>query len=166
MAYINIADQPVTLYALLQKEIAANIGEQCTNILTGVCKGLQCIHRQNFLHNDLKLDNIVLGTTSTKQLKPYIIDFGTARKGKIYSLNESGRERFKIEHTHIAPDLRDGLVSQSFQTDVYSYGRVLRRCNSIIIQSPKLKVFCRQVLSYHSNDRPCLDSILSFLSQI
>lgn len=84
----------------------------------------------------------------------------------MYSLSESEQERFKVEHTHIAPDLRDGLVTQSVQTDVYSYGRVLKRCNSLIIQSTKLRKFCRQVLSYHSYDRPSLDKILSFLSHI
>ena len=123
------------------------------------------IHGQKFLHNDIKLDNIV----QTQQLKPYIIDFGKARpigKGKVYSLSENEREKFKEEHAHIAPDLRDGLVPQSVPTDVYTYGRVLKRCNSIIIRSHKLEQFCKQVLSYHSNDRPCVETILSFLCQI
>ena len=44
-----------------------------------------------FLHNDLKVDNVVIGDTLSGKLKPYIIDFGKAcpvSKGKKYSLSE------------------------------------------------------------------------------
>ena len=135
----------------------------------GVCKGLQFIHGRGYLHNDVKLDNIVLGTTRTGELKPYIIDFGKARRidgGKMYTLSEIERQQFKLEHTHIAPDLRDGLVPQSIATDIYSYGRVIKQCNSIVIRSIKLKEFNRIILSYHSNDRPQLDNICDVLMQI
>ena len=172
MSYIHVADKPMTLYTLLRKQEELNVtfsDKQCTSVLMGVCKGLQFIHGRGYLHNDVKLDNIVLGTTRTGELKPYIIDFGKARRidgGKMYTLSEIERQQFKLEHTHIAPDLRDGLVPQSIATDIYSYGRVIKQCNSIVIRSIKLKEFNRIILSYHSNDRPQLDNICDVLMQI
>ena len=131
MSYIHVDDKPTTLYTLLRKREDPNItlsSQQCTNVLVGVCKGLQYIHGQGYLHNDIKLDNVVLGTTRTGELKPYIVDFGKARRiecGKMYTLIDSERRQFKVEHNHIAPDLSDGLVPQSAATDIYSYGRVI-----------------------------------------
>ena len=71
-----------------------------------------------------------------------------------------------MEHSHIAPDLRDGLVAQSVATDIYSCGRVIKQCNLIVIRSIKLKEFNRTILSYHSNDRPQLDNICNVLKEI
>ena len=172
MSCIHVDDKPMTLHTLLHKQEDPDIApsdKQCTSILVGVCKGLQFIHGRGYLHNDVKLDNIVLGATRTGELKPYIIDFGKARQidcGKMYTLSDSERQQFKVEHNHIAPDLRDGLVPQSVATDIYSYGRVIKQCNSIVIRSIKLKDFNRIILSYHSNDRPQLDNILNVLTQI
>lgn len=172
MSYIHVDDKPVTLYTLLHKRenpYLALSAQRCASVLVGVCKGLQFIHGQGFLHNDIKLDNIVLGITRNRELKPYIIDFGKARRidcGKMYTLSESERQEFKVEHSHIAPDLRDGLVAQSVATDVYSCGRVIKQCNSIVIRSIKLKEFNRTILSYHSNDRPQLDNICNVLKEI
>ena len=83
MSYIHLKDKPMTLYTMLHKRQDPDSGicaKQCTGILIGVCKGLLFIHGQGYLHNDIKLDNIVLGTTKTGALKPYIIDFGKARR--------------------------------------------------------------------------------------
>lgn len=71
----------------------------------------------------------------------------------MYTLSESERQQFKVEHAHIAPDLRDGLVPQSVATDIYSYGRVIKQCNSVVTRSIKLKEFNRII----RNDRPQLD---------
>ena len=78
-----------------------------------LCKGLQHVHTSGFLHNDLKLDNVVVGISLSGKLRPYIIDFGKAcpvARGKKYSLKEEDIIIYKSEHPQVAPDLLDGLV--------------------------------------------------------
>ena len=120
-----------------------------------------------FLHNDLKVDNVVIGDTLSGKLKPYIIDFSKAcpvSKGKKYSLSEDEKLVYKGDHPQVAPDLRDGLVQQTMSTDIYSLGRILKRCNSVVIRSMQLASTIRPILSYHSQDRPSIEAILSMLT--
>ena len=61
------------------------------------------------LHNDLKLDKVVLGNTmaSSKSIKAYIVDFGKVCKSehaKTYNLTEEEKGVYKKEHTQVAPN--------------------------------------------------------------
>ena len=169
MTYINLNNNPVSLFSLLYEKHYLSLPfstQQCKDMLVSLCKGLQYIHSSGFLHNDIKLDNIVVGNSITGKIKPYIIDFGKAchiREGRKYSLSDADINMYKREHPHIAPDLRDGLTHQSELTDMYSFGRVLKRCNSVILHSSKLSQSVLQVLSYYSKDRPDVETILTML---
>ena len=168
-SYVSVSSRPVTMFSLLySKDFALPLtSEHCTNILINLCKGVQYIHNMTFLHNDLKLDNVVIGDTLSGKLKPYIIDFGKAcpvSKGKKYSLSEDEKHVYKGDHPQVAPDLRDGLVQQTMSTDIYSLGRILKRCNSVVIRSMQLASTIRPILSYHSQDRPSIEAILSMLT--
>ena len=119
MSYVSVSSRPVTIYSLLYSmDFALPLtSEHCTNILINLCKGVQYIHNMTFLHNDLKLDNVVIGDTLSGKL---IIDFGKAcpvSKGKKYSLREDEKQVYKNDHPQVAPDLRDGLVQQTMSTD-------------------------------------------------
>ena len=65
MSYVSVSSRPVTMFSLLySKDFALPLtSEHCTNILINLCKGVQYIHYMTFLHNDLKLDNVVIGDT-------------------------------------------------------------------------------------------------------
>ena len=171
MLYICVGGQPISLFSLLYDNHSAIslASEQCTNMLVSLCKGVQYIHTSGFLHNDLKLDNVVIGNSFTGKLKPYIIDFGKAcslAKGKTYSLSDTEKAMYRKEHPQVAPDLRDGLVPQSESTDIYSLGRIVKRCNSVVLHSANLLSSIRCALSYHSRDRPDIEAILASLSTI
>lgn len=108
------------------------------------CKSLQYIHSnfKGYLHNDLKLDNIVIGNTVNRKLKPYT--FGKVymcpiKNGKKYFRRDTEKEVYETEHPQVAPELCDGLVEQSISTesDVYSLGRIMKRCNSVMLHSSK-----------------------------
>ena len=71
------------------------------------CKSLQYIHSnfKGYLHNDLKLDNIVIGNTVNRKLKPYT--FGKVcpiKNGKKYFRRDTEKEVYKTEHPQVAPE--------------------------------------------------------------
>ena len=84
------------------------------NILKQIATGLNYMHtKYQFIHNDIKSDNISPLTAATC-LRAVIIDFGKAcniANGKLYKLSEIQKEQYKKDHPHIAPDLRDCQMS-------------------------------------------------------
>ena len=68
--------------------------QQCSDMLVSLCSDVQYIHISEFLHNDLKLDNVVLGNSVSgkltllyhwlrKKRAPYVT------KGRTYSLTNA-----------------------------------------------------------------------------
>ena len=134
--------------------------------LTQVATALSHVHNKGYLHNDVKGNNIVLGTTRLEDVQAYLTDFGKSchqTEGKIYSLPVIEREIYKIEHPHIAPDLRDGLTSQSIKTDIFSLGRLIRKmCHrySIVGELNNIATSC---LLNTSKERPDMGQIIHAL---
>ena len=92
---------------------------------------LKYLH-DHILHNDIKADNILIDDRSSYQC---VIDFGKscfAADGRSYSLSETERRRYSLEHPQVAPDLRDGHCKQF--SDVYSVGRVIKEINDNFLQ--------------------------------
>ena len=80
MSYISIAGKSVNLHTALSSvidglELNATV---YMDVLIQLCQGLQFVHTKGFLHNDLKVDNVVLGHSYSKTVKPYVVDFGKA----------------------------------------------------------------------------------------
>jgi len=80
MSYISIAGKSVNLHTALSSvidglELNAAV---YMDVLIQLCQGLQFVHTKGFLHNDLKLDNVVLGHSYSNTVKPYVVDFGKA----------------------------------------------------------------------------------------
>ena len=91
----------------------------------------------DFIHNDIKGDNVVFGksndfpvssaTTDTggNQFQVLLIDFGKATKtteGKLYRLTELEKESYRIRFAHIAPEVIDGECRQTTYSDMYAVG--------------------------------------------
>lgn len=171
MAYISLSGSPVTLHTLLTNPpegslLTSTLGHQ---VLLDVSKGLHFIHNSGILHNDIKLDNIVIGDTVSTSVRAYIIDFGKAcfvGRGKSYKLSPEEVSLYKREHTHIAPDLRDGHTAQSASTDVYSLGRVIKKLNRGCVQVEAFNVLAKQLLNYRSEERPTLTEVIRQLSEV
>ena len=87
-----------------------------------------------------------------------IIDFGKACEtsmGRSYKLSESQKEQYKVHHPHIAPDLRDGLCSQSVPSDIFSLGRVISIINSVFsLKNETLNGLSHRCMQYHTHLRP------------
>lgn len=130
-------------------------------VLKQITCGLEHLnYRYKLLHNDLKGDNIVLTSTNLTQysIKAVIIDFGKAcetSKGRSYKLSEFQKEQYKVLNPHIAPDLCDGLCSQSVSSDIFSLGRVISIINSeSSLKNETLNGLSHRCMQYHMHLRP------------
>ena len=64
-------------------------------VLVEVLKGLRCIHEKNFIHRDIKSENILLKKGSNGELIYKIADFGFARSiGGVGAKTHCGTEKY------------------------------------------------------------------------
>ena len=140
------------------------------NLLKEIACGLEYLHnKQKIIHNDIKGDNIVLSSSILlSTVKAIIIDFGKAcdiTKGKRYKLSEDEKHQYKSVHTHIAPDLRDGVCTQSVSSDIYSFGKLVNGLiKSHVLRNTELEDLSYKCMQYHYTSRPNLHSILKIFS--
>lgn len=137
------------------------------SFLLQVGDAIRHVHVKNIIHNDIKLNNIVLGKVRNETL-PYLVDFGKAcymGYAIKYKLSKSEIDLYKKRYPQVAPDLRDGLVSQSAKSDVYSFGRIIkvivRNTPSIVAESYRCLI--NATTKYNASERPDIDTVLTFL---
>ena len=70
-------------------------------------------------------------------------------------------EQYKVDHPQIALDLRDGVCKQTAASDVYSFGRILKKINTVkqIQGWPFIRDTITQCMMYNDSARPCISSI-------
>lgn len=101
------------------------------NIIKECCDALSYIHSMNYIHCDIKSDNIVLRNGFGDAVEKYsavIIDFGKMKelsKAKVYKLSLKEQEKYGKYHCHISPEVVRGRQCQSAASDVYSLGQVI-----------------------------------------
>ncbi len=99
-----------------------------TNIQNMV-DGIQHMHSEGLLHNDIKMDNILMSYDTQKHLwRAYVIDVGVATTTNVprnYVLTSKEKERYRKFHAHIAPEMVDNGEPQSTQSDIFQLGYVL-----------------------------------------
>ena len=110
------------------------------------------------LHNDLKTDVVLTSIPPAGLIGPVIIDLGKAyeiSKGRVYNLSQRQREQYKVNHLHIAPDLRDGKCPQSTLSDIFSLGRIINVVNDTVtpLQQKSLQELSQKCMEYHMHER-------------
>ncbi len=89
------------------------------NIALGICNCVKFMHDNNIIHNDIKLENIVIFKENGEYI-PKLIDFEFAFIGKIKSKHLMGTDMF------IAPEIKDSKMKvYSKKSDIYSLGLTL-----------------------------------------
>ena len=168
LSYHTIGDHTVTLDCLFDcSQVINNITAKVdwVHVLRGLLCGLEHLHlKHRIIHNDLKCDNIVLSGDTV--IRSVIIDFGKAcdiSEGKIYTLSEERKKDYKLYHSHIAPDLRDGVCRQSVMSDVYSFGRILAAVNECKLKDKNLEEITDKCLQYNWNKRPSIGTIKTYI---
>ena len=96
-----------------------------TSVLSGLCSGIEYIHEKvKILHNDIKINNVVLDGNSLAEAEAILIDFAKARdqiSPKVY-VTLADMQQFK----HLAPELGQVNGEQRKKSDVYSLGFLIR----------------------------------------
>lgn len=116
----------VTFNSLVVKKSNDPQREWC-RIMYECADALHFIHSKEYLHNDLKGDNVII-YEAHNSLHPVIIDFGkstTLAKGKVYKLSIKDQEKYRKVYKHIAPEVVRGTHPQSQASDVYAFGLLL-----------------------------------------
>lgn len=116
----------MTFKSLVLQNVNDPQREWC-RIMFECADALYYIHSKEYLHNDLKGDNVIMNEIHNS-LHPVIIDFGkstTISQGKIYKLSSRDQEKYRKCHKHIAPEVVRGTHSQSIASDVYAFGLLL-----------------------------------------
>ena len=98
-------------------------------VLFKIADALQNVHFSGYLHNDVKMDNIILYRSQNMcQVEPILINFNRACKirGSVKKkLTVDEKECYRKRHRHIAPEIVQGVSSQNVYTDIYSYGYII-----------------------------------------
>lgn len=107
----------------LDRQLATLVGDShaAARILATVARAVHDAHRHGFLHRDLKPANILLD----EQGKPYVTDFGLARRvGGDSGITQSGT--ILGTPSYMAPEQAGGPIKEVGPTaDVYSLGAIL-----------------------------------------
>ena len=88
---------------------------------------LYYLHNAGYLHNDIKCDNILLTSndSSSTNVNAVLNDFSKCTpvtEGKMYRLSSQDKQKYHKYHSHIAPEVIEGVASQSTKSDIYSLG--------------------------------------------
>ena len=173
--FYSIAGKSCTLHQYLRQQLLSHSPtiQEWAQLLIGVCKGLEHIHDKGYLHNDLKADNIVLSdclpaNVNNLSIWPIIIDFGKARpidSPKKYKMPEKEQEKHLKTYTHLAPELVQGIYSQSVSTDVYSLGHAIRKV-ACVSSHQGLKSAAKLCMTENITIRPSILLVKSILSDL
>ena len=172
--FYSVKHESCTLHMLLSENFnKLRFTEmQWARILLGISNGIEAVHNHNFLHNDIKADNIVLSDAvppyaNSPPLAPIVIDFGKSRpisRAKKYNLTQNEKLYYRINHGHIAPELINGTHVQNVKSDVYSLGRIVCKCAKLISSQPLLRIGqCCMVTN--PDFRPSLAGVYSRISE-
>lgn len=99
--------------------------EEIFEIVLQVASGLEYLHDNGIIHNDIKPANVVFNVNSDKQNQYFIIDFGISVELKKISHQDIGvRLASGKTVVYAAPEKLDGINSEP-KSDIFSLGMVI-----------------------------------------
>ena len=148
-----------------------NLETEIMRVATYVCQALQHIHSCDYLHGDIKSDNILI-VREGFSLIPKIIDFGKSCKisNPTYSCvvvnNEAEYNDKKLFYRHMAKELFFGSP-RSIETDIFAYGVLLNDVLKALRRNDtSFAVLVEQALSDFPKNRPGLLKIMDVLEHV
>lgn len=130
-------------------------------VLPGCTSALMYLQTKNILHNDIKADNILIEGT-TNEVRAVLIDFNKAcsvENSRLYHLSLKQQTFYSQHYPQIAPEVRRGVCRQSFASDIFAFGRVLKKINDIIFNIPYLLSLSELCLADNHLIRPTANEL-------
>lgn len=174
MSYIDAT----TLWELINSKIKLT-ARDVARIILNVAQNLKEVHAKGVIHNDLKLDNVMVKceeTDSGGQLyKTSLIDFGLAK----FSGERMRLKGKYFPNSHYAPELYVGVECVP-SSDVFSLGVMLldmlsicqRKCKTLYkdlqaaFLTALLKMLAGDMKYYSASERPTLDKVIASLQDL
>ncbi|XP_042205090.1 MAP kinase kinase MKK1/SSP32-like [Homarus americanus] len=163
----SCTDYPVLIFSLCQGQTLDEVVEnlivfsptKLSLIFLPIAEGLAEVHSRGIIHNDIKVDNVLLEKNSDESYTSHFIDFGlsTADGGHLTShSNPKG--------SHYAPELFKGLPCTP-ASDIYSLGVMISDVQYCFDNPwpPGVKRLCKQMLNRNPQHRPILSKVIKVL---
>lgn len=127
-----------------------------------IAKALKCLHDNEYIHFDLKPENIAIDTNN----KVKLIDAGSLTELKLDQVRIHG------SYVYMAPELkinlRFGYISKSNlkKTDIYSFGKMVEILYNNIFHNNWLfdEDFMNKLLNIEPTERPTIEEIIDKLT--
>ena len=148
-----------TLYSLLSQTPSPYSTNDFIQLALECAKGLMHMHNNNILHNDLKTNNVAVEIVNDQPCA-VIIDFGKScyvGNARVKRIPIQERDDYRKRYPHIAPEIVNMTRSQSFASDVYSYGVLLQNMNYLC--DKKLEHALRVAREERLEKRASLDTL-------
>jgi len=152
MQFIGEANVSLTIHKLLQSEHKLQ-RKDWLKISYNISDALQYMHKQGYLHCDLKSNNIVVSNDH----KGFLIDFGKASP-----VSSPPSKKYISFYPYIAPEVLSGSPC-SMKSDIYSLGIVLSQIG-LSQNIDGISDIAKICTSKNSSHRPTLVRILASLS--
>ncbi|MDP6117778.1 MAG: FHA domain-containing serine/threonine-protein kinase [Planctomycetota bacterium] len=139
--------------------------ERCTEVLRQSLVGLDYIHKQEIIHNDVKPSNILVGEDGTVKL----VDFGIVQLSG--PVEEDKRSHVAGTVEYLSPEVVQG-GSPTFQSDLYSLGITLyyMLCGKRPFKgkTPKdtLKMHVEKAAAHPSHHRGLPDELIAIMARL
>ncbi|XP_072167302.1 uncharacterized protein [Diadema setosum] len=132
----HLTGKTTELYEALHGGQSSLSPNEWLQIAGDISKGLEYIHIQSFLHNDLKSDNILLHQDQNGKWRGRLIDLGYLchqSSPLYYQFTDAQKQDYLKGNCfpHIAPEcavLDDGT---SIQSDIFQLGRLLKKIGDV-----------------------------------
>ena len=152
--------ESLTLMKLIVRNSEIIADNELLTIMCRLAATLHHVHQNGFLHNDLKVDNVVLvkDPSVNRQWQPMMIDFGEATR-----LAMNFRKKYRSFHAHIDPEVLSGAVAHSFRSDIYSLGVIFSKVTTITSSKEVEQCLLKaHSICTHPKNRPRADALESY----
>ena len=128
MQFHGTKDHSFNLWRAAHKKALLS-SDEWNSVVDLIGKALLHVHSKGYLHNDLKANNVVLEKKDGR-FNPVIIDFGKSLKvdsprAKRKPVSKAEQKAYRERYPHIAPEIVSGTGTESYASDVYSFGKLV-----------------------------------------